>query len=51
MSDFNWTELQPAGDASKVWYPTASDSDFSHLIAGIYGERLYTSANGGDNWT
>ena len=46
-----WTERQPAGNFNKDWLSTASDSDGSHLIAGIKGGRLYTSSDYGVNWT
>ena len=54
-SDLNyvidWTERKPAGDANKMWYGVASNSDGSHLIAGIDAGRLYTSADYGVTWT
>jgi hypothetical protein len=35
----------------KSWYCCASDADGTNLIAGVYGERLYTSDDGGATWT
>ena len=51
MAELTITERRPAGDSDKDWYAVASDSDGSHLIACVYGGRLYTSADGGANWT
>lgn len=52
QATYNWTETQPAGDTDKSWREVSSDSDGSHLIAGVTSSgRLYTSSNGGTDWT
>ncbi|MBW2595131.1 MAG: hypothetical protein JRC93_04015 [Deltaproteobacteria bacterium] len=38
-----WTDRQPAEEGTEGWSVVASDSDGSHLIAGIGGGRLYTA--------
>jgi len=45
-----WTERQPAGDTDSFWR-AASDSDGSNLFVGISFGRIYTTLNGGANWT
>ncbi|MDP2593249.1 MAG: Ig-like domain-containing protein [bacterium] len=51
LASHTWTERQPAGGGIKSWEAVASDADGSFLIAGVYGGRLYTSSDSGENWT
>ena len=50
-SDFIWAERTPAGDVDTNWWGVASDSDGSHLIAGVNPGRLWTSDDSGATWT
>jgi hypothetical protein len=58
----NWTERHPAGGTTdRYWSSVASSSDGSFLVATCrktdntgdpaYGGRIYTSSDGGANWT
>lgn len=47
----NWSEVQPAGDVSKMWFTASVDSDGSVLMAGIYGGRIYLSTDSGSTWS
>ena len=49
-SGANWTKSE-AFQASMYWQCAASDSDGSNLIAAVYDGRVYTSSNGGTDWT
>lgn len=45
-----WTERTTGGSSAVNWH-TDSDADGSNLIAAGYGDHVYTSSNGGANWT
>lgn len=45
-----WEETQPAGDANKNWQAAGISDDGQTILAGVYGGRLYLSADGGDSW-
>ena len=46
-----WTEAQPVANPTvQFWNTVASSSAGSHLIAGVWGRRLYTSIDFGQTW-
>ena len=38
-------------DSQRQWSGVASSSDFTKMIASVYGDHLYTSIDGGMSWT
>jgi len=46
----NWTETQPAGDATQQWQDTTSSMDGQRLIAQIEYGGIYISTDGGSTW-
>ena len=46
----SWTEVQPAGNAGKLWQTVSVSGNGLTMLAAVYNGRLYKSADGGTTW-
>jgi photosystem II stability/assembly factor-like uncharacterized protein len=47
----NWTEVQPAGNANKLWQTVSVSGNGLTMLAAVYNGRLYKSVDGGTTWS
>lgn len=48
---YQWLETRPDGDNNRNWACSAMSGNGVHIIAGVYGGRLFVSNDSGITWT